>query len=130
MGTAVFMSNVSMIVSEYQLHTSQIFILSRYTVINNIFLQLLFDSPEMKKRNVIIANDLLSHKEFQYTKYRNNFESKNVLLRDQLDIYTIGNRDKLWMKKRDLQNQKKKMGKFNSSSGSFGSPMILFDQKS
>lgn len=129
-GVTVVISNVSMISTESQLNSNQMYIMSRYTVVNNVLLQLLFDSSEMKERNLIITNDLLTKKEFQYTKYRNNFSSKNILLRDQLEISTITKSEKIWLKKMDLQNQKKKMEEFHNETMTFSSPKILIDKKS
>lgn len=106
------------------------FIMARYCIINNILLQLLYDSPEMKERNVIIADDLMSRKEFQYTKYKNNFSSKHILLREQLDICTITKNEKLWQKKEDLRSQKKKMEEFQKKSLALSAPKVVIDKKS
>lgn len=129
-GLSVFISNVGILSTENQLNSSQLYILARYSIINNILLQLLFDSPEMKERNVFIADDLLSQKEFQYTKYRNNFSSNNVLLRDQLEISTITKRENIWRKKEDLRNQKKKMEEIHRNSMRFQAPKPVIDKRS
>lgn len=129
-GLSVFISNVSILSTQNQLNSSQLFILSRYSIINNILLQLLFDSPEMKERNVFIVDDLLSQKEFQYTKYRNNFSSNNELLSDQLEISTITKRENVWRKTEDLRNQKKKMERIHKNSPMFQAPKPIIDKRS
>lgn len=113
-----------------QLNSSQLFILSRYSMINNVLLQLLFDCPEMKERSIITSDDIMTQREFQYTKYRNNFLSENVLLRDQLEIRTITKSEKNWRKKEDLRKQKKKMEEFSKNSVKLFAPMVLLDKKS
>ncbi|KAJ6642285.1 hypothetical protein Bhyg_07232 [Pseudolycoriella hygida] len=125
-----FISNISILTTDSQLNSNQIFILSRYNIINNVLLQLLFECPEMKKRNVIMEYNLLTQKEFQYTKYKNNFSSKNVLLRDQLEISTITKTENIWRKREDLKNQKKCMEELEKKRGRFSMPNILFDKKS
>lgn len=115
-----------------QLNSNQVFVLSRYSIINNILLQLLYDSAEMKQRNVIIGDSMLHQKEFQYTKYRNNFQSKNILLRDQLEISTITKSEMMRQKKVDLSNQKKKLEESHHKSlymSMFSTPKILIDKK-
>ncbi|XP_037035709.1 uncharacterized protein LOC119073940 [Bradysia coprophila] len=132
-GLSVFIANLSILSVENQLNSNQIFVLSRYSVINNILLQLLYDSAEMKHRNVIVGDDMLRQKEFQYTKYRNNFQPKNILLRDQLEINTITKSEVLRQKRVDLSNQKKKLEESHKKSSSkswFSTPMILIDKKS
>lgn len=129
-GLSAFVSNIGILSIENQLNSSQLFILSRYSIINNILLQLLFDSTEMKERNVIITDDLLSQKEFQYTKYKNNFSSNNVLLREQLEITTITKNEQNWRKKKDLRNQKMKMEELNKKSMMLLTPKVLINKKS
>lgn len=129
-GLSVFISNIGILTTENQSNSSQMFILSRYSIINNVLLQLLFDCPEMKERNRVISDDMRSRKEFQYTKYRNNYSSTNVLLRDQLEISTIARSEKNWRKKEDLKNQKKKMEEFSKTSAIISAPKALFDKKS
>lgn len=129
-GLSAFVSNIGILSIENQLNSSQLFILSRYSIINNILLQLLFDSTEMKERNVIITDDLLSQKEFQYTKYKNNFSSNNVLLREQLEISTITKNEQNWRKKKDLRNQKMKMEELNKKSMMLLTPKVLINKKS
>lgn len=130
-GLSVFVANLSILSMDNQLNSNQVFVLSRYSVINNILLQLLRDSTETKQRNVIIGDDRLHQKEFQYTKYRNNFQSKNILLRDQLEISTIAKTEIMRQKRVDLSNQKKKLEEsHNSTSMSmFSAPKILIDKK-
>lgn len=108
-GLSIFLSNSSILSTSQNFNTSQMFILSRYNVVNNILLQLLFDNPETKERIEIV--DDRSRKELQYTKYRNNFSSKNVLLRDQLEISTITKTENILRKKEDLKKQKIKLEK-------------------
>lgn len=126
-GISVFISNVGILSTVNRLNTSQTFILSRYHIINSILTQLLYDSSELKERSVIITDDLQSQKEFQYTKYRNNFSSKHVFLREQLEISTIMKSEKIWLKKEDLRKQKKKMEEFQDK---FSAPNPLLHKKS
>lgn len=129
-GMSVYISNVGILSTVNQLNTSQTFILGRYNIINSILVQLLYDSSEIKERNVIIADDLQSQKEFQYTKYRNNFSSKHVFLREQLEISTIMKSEKIWLKKEDLRKQKKKMEEVQEKFSMLSAPNPLLVKKS
>lgn len=129
-GLSIFLSNLSILSTAHNFNTSQTFILSRYNVVNNILLQLLFDSPETKERIKIIVDDPVGRKELQYTKYRNNFSPKNVLLRDQLEISTITKRENILRKQEDLKKQKLKWEKLDNKTTPSFLQMIALKNKS
>lgn len=129
-GLSIFLSNVGILSTAHQFNSCQMFILSRYNIINNIVLQLLFDSPETKERVEIFADNQLYRKELQYTKYKNNFSSKNVFLRDQLEISTITKSENILRKKEDLRKQKKDMEKLNKNHVPYFVPLVDTNKKS
>lgn len=110
-GLSIFLSNICIFATTNQFITSILFIMKHYEIINNILHQLMFGSPEMLKSNELIGDDEMRIREFRYTKYRNNFHTENILLRDQMEISTIKKSENFERKKDDLRRQKENLEK-------------------